>query len=115
MQARDIFVASDLTVFDSLSAGKRDAWNLFLNYAPHDFSKNEWRRVIRDVWGQSSSNVTVAFAVYTACTRDITRAEKLLGGNATASEGTGTGVVTAKRLSWSGLLTQDDVNRAMGA
>jgi len=115
MPARDLFIASNLTIFDSLSPGKRDSWNLFLLYAPHDLSKNAWRKVIADVWGASTADTTASFAIFTACTRDITRAEKLLGGNATASEGSGTGVVTAKRLSWSGLLTQDDVNRAMGA
>lgn len=112
LTALDLDEASDISAFDALSAGKRDAWALFLQYAPRDFSRNKNRKVVRDVWGNSTSNTTVAFSIYSAATRPVTRAEQLLGGTGTASEGSGTGTVTAKKLSWQGEVTSNEVEAA---
>lgn len=113
MPAQDLDEASDITAFDGLSAGKRDAWMLFLAYAPRDFTRNKVRKVVTDIWGASNAANTVAFAIYSAATRNITRAEKLFGGSATATEGSGAGVVTAKRLSREGEITPAQVEAAL--
>lgn len=112
---RTIDSAPSYAAFDSIVAGKRDAWSLFLDGAPRDFTTNKARKVVTDVWGASSSNSTEAFAIYSAVTRNITRAEKLLGGTNTATEGSGTGTVTAKRLNWEGSISSEDVIRALSA
>lgn len=113
VSALDLDEASNYAVFDAVVAGKRDAWALFLQYAPRDFTRNKVRKVVEDVWGNSNSASTTAFAIYTAATRAATRAEVILGGAATATEGTGAGAVTARRLSWTGRLSSQDVHDAL--
>lgn len=112
--AQELDEGSSITSFDALSAGKRDAWMLFLEYAPRDFTKNKVRAVITDVWGASTATNTVAYGIYnTVATRDISRGEKLLGGLTTQSEGSGAGTVTAKKLAWEGRITSDDIYNAL--
>lgn len=110
---RTIDGAPSYAAFDSVVAGKRDAWRMFVDGAPRDFTVNKARKLVTDVWGASNASNTESFAILTACTRSITRAEKLLGGTNTATEGSGTGTVTAKRLSWEGSITSDDVIAAL--
>lgn len=98
--------APSYSTFDSIVAGKRDSWGFFLNY-PRDFSKAKVRNWIVDVWGSATAGSN-AEAILTAGTRNITRAENVLGGTNTGS----TGTVTARRLTWEGPLSNDDVVQA---
>jgi len=91
-------------------AGKRDAWAMFLRYAPRDMSKGRNRKVVTDVWGTATA-ASVAESVLNAATRKITRGENYLGGSTTV----GTGTVTARNLSWEGSITNDDVVQAINA
>jgi len=76
MSARDLFEAMDVTKFDSVLAGKRESWRLFLDFAPHDFGKPAIRKVIEDVWG-----TTDGVAILQACTRKDPNGELMLGGS----------------------------------
>lgn len=98
---------ADYSTFDSVAAGKRDAWTLFLQYAPRDMSKNKNRKTVTDVWGNATAGST-AEAILNASTRKATRAEALFGGNVAS-----TGTVSAKKLTWEGRITNDDVVRAL--
>lgn len=105
---RTLDEAATYTNFDALAAGKRDLWRIFLDGAPRDMGKAKNRNVITDVWGSATSS-SIAEAVLHAATRNISRAEKLLGGTTTAT----TGTVTAKRLTWEGPLLAGDVVDAL--
>lgn len=94
MSAADLFQAMDVTKFDNLTAGKRDAWRLMLDFAPLDCARNTNRKAILDVWGATDS-----VTVLNACVRKATRAENILGGNSAT-----TNTVTALKLNWVGVL-----------
>ena len=94
MPNRSLFEATDVAKFDNLTAGKRDAWKLMLEFAPIDFARNKMRKAVTDTWGQADS-----VAVLQACTRKATNAENYLGGNS-ATENT----VAALKLNWSGVV-----------
>lgn len=103
MSGRDLFEATDVTKFDGLTAGKRDAWRLLLNFAPCDMTRQKNRKAAVDVWGN-----TDAVAVLQACTRKATVAESVLGGNSAT-----TNTVTALKLNWEGSLSVDEVSYAL--
>lgn len=100
MQARDLFEAGNITKFDGLTAGKRDAWQLMLDFAPIDFARNKMRAAVKDIWGNTDS-----VAVLQSCTRKATNAENYLGGNS-ATENT----VTALKLKWTGTLSHSEIS-----
>ena len=103
MGARELFEATDVTKFDGLTAGKRDAWRLLLEFAPIDFTRQKMRKAVQDAWGNTDS-----VAVLQACTRKATQGEVYLGG----SDAT-TNTVTAKKLNYSGSISLDDVSNAL--
>ena len=103
MSGRDLFEATDVTKFDGLAAGKRDAWRLLLTFAPVDMTRQKNRKAAQDVWGNADS-----VAALQACTRKATVAENALGG---ASATTNT--VSALKLNWEGALSTDDVSYAL--
>jgi hypothetical protein len=103
MGARELFEATDVTKFDGLTAGKRDAWRLLLEFAPIDFTRQKMRKAVPDVWG-----TTDAVAVLQDCRRKATRGEAYLGGNDAT-----TNTVTAKKLNYSGSISLDDVSNAL--
>lgn len=103
MSGRDLFEATDVTKFDGLTAGKRDAWRLLLSFAPVDMTRQKNRRAAQDVWGNSDS-----VAVLQACIRKATVAEAALGGNSAT-----TNTVSALKLNWEGTLSTDDVSYAL--
>ena len=103
MSGRDLFEATDVTKFDGLAAGKRDAWRLLLNFAPVDMTRQKNRKAAQDVWGNSDS-----VAVLQACIRKATVAEAALGGNSAT-----TNTVSALKLNWEGTLSTDDVSYAL--
>lgn len=101
--AKSLDEGADYSTFDSIAAGKRDAWGLFLQYAPRDMSKNKNRKVVTDVWGNATA-ASIAESILQASTLLATRAEAYLGG-ASAS----TGTVTAIKRAWVGTVTLDEV------
>jgi hypothetical protein len=103
MDANALFDAGDLTKFDNLSASKREAWRLMLDFAPYDFGKPSPRKAIQDIWGDIES-----VAVLQACTRKATNAEVILGGSSETRN-----TVTALDLEYDGLLYVDDVSIAL--
>jgi len=103
MGLRDLFEATDVTKFDAVNPGKRDAWRLLLEFAPINFSRQKMRKAVPDVWG-----TTEAVAVLQACTRKATRGEVYLGG----ADAT-TNTVTAKKLNYIGNISLDDVSNAL--
>jgi hypothetical protein len=105
MPSADLFDAMDVTKFDGLSAGKRDAWRLMLDFAPIDFTKIKTRKGVQDVWGDTDS-----VAVLQACRRKATVAEVTLGGETKT-----TNTVSALKLNWEGTLSYTDVGIALNA
>ncbi len=101
--AKTLDEGADYSTFDSVAAGKRDAWALFLQYAPRDMSKNKNRKVVTDVWGNATA-ASVAGSILLASLVYATHAEAYLGGNSGS-----TGTVTAIRRNWVGMVTLDEV------
>lgn len=97
---------ANYAIFDALSAGKRDAWSLFLAGAPRDMTKARNRNAVTDIWGLAS---TVGRNILTDSLRPISRAEKLLGGTATETTDTIVGLV----LTWEGPLQASDIVDAL--
>jgi hypothetical protein len=96
----------DYTLFDTMSAGKRDSWRLFME-TTRDFRRIKTRKWLTDLWGAATAN-SAAEGILLAGTRKLTRGEVLLaGGSAT------TGTVTALRIQQSGDITNDDVVAAL--
>jgi hypothetical protein len=100
---RTLFEAMDVTKFDGLTAGKRDAWRLLLDNVPIDFTRNKNRKAVTDIWGNTDNSPVLASLV-----RKATNAEKALGGTG-ATEGT----VTAWKLNWAGTVTRMEVSAAL--
>lgn len=99
----DLFAATDVTKFDSLTAGKRDAWRLMLDFAPVSFTVGKMRKAVTDVWGAADAAAILADFV-----RPATKAEAILGGtNRTES------TVSALVLNAEGALTPSDIARAL--
>ncbi len=103
MVKRDLFEATDITKFDSLTAGKRDAWKLLLDNTPIDMTRQKNRKAVEDTWGNVDS-----VTVLQACTRKATRGENYFG-SASAT----TNTVTAVKLNLPGNLTLNDVSYAL--
>lgn len=105
MTVSDLFQAMDVTKFDNLTAGKRDAWRLLLDFAPLDCARNANRKAILDIWGTTDS-----VAVLNSCVRKATNAEKYIGGTSAT-----TNTVTALKLNWFGELDYMTVAQALNA
>lgn len=100
---RDLFEATDVTKFDGLAAGKREAQSRMERFAPLDFARQKMRKALQDIWGNADS-----VAVLQALRRKATRGELYLGG----VEAT-TNTVTALRLNFEGSVSAEDVGRAL--
>ena len=105
MSGRDLFEATDVTKFDGLTTGKRDAWRLLLNFAPVDMTRQKNRKAAQDVWGNTDS-----VAVLQSCTRKATVGEAALGGTSAT-----TNTVAALKLTWEGVLSYGDISSALNA
>ncbi len=103
MTARSLFEASDITKFDAVVPGKREAWRMLLDFAPIDFNTAQNRKAIADVWGNADG-----VAVLQACRRAAKVAENALGGN-TAT----TNTVSALKLNFAGTVSLDDTSNAL--
>jgi len=106
--ANELDEGADYSAFDSVAAGKRDAWAMFLQYAPRDMSKGRNRKVVTDIWGNATA-ASIGESVLLAAARKITRGEGYLGGSTTAA----TNAVTARNLTWEGQISNDDVIQAI--
>ena len=73
-------------------------------------SKAKNRTLVTDVWGVATAG-SVAESILLGSTRNISRMEKLIGGAATGT----TGTVTAKRLSWEGVIDHDEIELIRGS
>lgn len=80
--------AATYTTYDTLTAGKRDSWVVFLR-SPRDFGKNRNRNWVVDVWGPAIA-ASVAEAVLLAGTSNASNVQVLLGGTVKV-----TGIITA--------------------
>lgn len=98
----DLFEATPITNFDSLSAGKRAAWELLLNNAPINFSRNKMRSAVDDIWTASSAQ---AIAILTDMTENATRAEAAIGGNSATNS-----TVSAIKRNFVGPVTVSDAS-----
>jgi len=103
---QDSDAAPDYSLYDSLLAGKRDSWRLFLAY-PRDFTKNKIRKWVTDVWGNATAGSN-AELVLQAATKSITFFELMFGGTDAT-----TGTVTAKKLNILGPVAMQDVSSAL--
>lgn len=70
--------AANYTSYDSLAAGKRDSWAVFLRNS-RDFSKAKIRNWVVDVWGSAVAS-SVSEAILLAGTVSATWAQNALGG-----------------------------------
>ena len=103
MTAIDMFEVTDVTKFDGLVAGKREAWRLMLDFAPINFGRQKFRKAVTDAWGTTDSK-----AILTACTRPATNGEKYLGGT-TATENT----ISALKLRFHGNIPISEIPDAL--
>ena len=100
---RTLFEASNITQFDGLSAGKRDAWTLLLDNAPLDFGRNALRTAVVDIWGASNS-----VAVLQALREKARRCEAIIGGTVRT-----TNTVSALDRSYFGTFSPDVIAEAL--
>lgn len=96
--------APSYTAYDSLAAGKRDSWVMFLRN-PRDFGKPKVRNWVVDIWGNATTGSN-SEAILQAATVNATNAQIVLGG---ASETVGT--VTAFDSSFEGDVDVTDITR----
>lgn len=102
--AKEVFEAMNLTNFDSLTAGKRDAMRAMLDFSPLDFSRNKIRKAISDIWSVAADRD----AILNAATENASRFEMVFGGTS-ATEGT----VTAIKRTVLGPVGLNDVSNAL--
>lgn len=103
VSGNDLFEAGDVTKFDGLTAGKRDAWRMMLDFAPIDMSRGKNRKAVQDVWGNTDS-----VPLLQDMRRKATRGEVYLGGSSAT-----TNTVTALKLNYVGSLSIDDIATAL--
>jgi hypothetical protein len=101
--------ASDYSSFDSIVAGKRDAWALFLQYAPRDMSKSKNRKVVTDVWGSAIAS-SIAENILLASTEKASLGELVFGSTSAT-----TGTVTAIKRNWVGDFSNNDIVIALAS
>lgn len=88
VQPQEADEAATYTGYDSIVAGKRDSWAIFLLF-PRNFSKNKIRSWIVDVWGAATAS-SIAEGILQAGTGFATNAQAAVGGTSKT-----TGTVTA--------------------
>lgn len=99
---RTLFEAMTVAKFDTLTAGKRDAWVLMLDNAPVDFSRNKNRNAVDDIWAADAAGVLANLV------RKATRAEQILGGTSATNS-----TVTAWKLNWTGTVSRTEVGEIL--
>lgn len=110
---RDLFEAINVTQFDGLTQGKRDAWWLMQDNVPIDFRRNKMRNAVVDVWSAALTAAQLT-ALLTALTEKATRAELYITPNVAGNQKTTSGVVALDR-SFVGTLTHTEVSEALAS
>lgn len=105
---QDIDEACDWTLFDAISAGKRDSWGFFL-FRNRNFAKNKVRKWLTDVWGNATAN-SVSEAVLLAAVEAATVAQGAIGGVSRT-----TGTVTALDRGFTGMVTEQECQKILAA
>jgi hypothetical protein len=100
-----MFEATDVTKFDGLTAGKRDAWRLLMDNEPIDFGRNANRKAVQDIWGNTDSVV-----VLQAMREKATRAQAIIGGTLKT-----TNTVSAIDRAYTGSLSGYEISLALSA
>lgn len=95
--------AATYTVYDSLLAGKRDSWALFLKY-PRNFTRSKVRAWVTDVWGAAIA-ASSSESILQAATEFATNAQNAMGGTSKT-----TGTVTATDRTFYDQVTDADVS-----
>lgn len=103
VQPQEADEAATYTVYDSLLAGKRDSWALFLRY-PRNFTRGKVRAWVTDVWGAAIA-ASSSESILQAGTEFATNAQNAMGG---VSKTTGT--VIAIDRTYSDQVTDADVS-----
>lgn len=103
VQPQESDEAANYSSYDTLSAGKRDSWSIFLGFA-RNFGRNKVRAWVTDVWGNATAT-SVAESILQAGTEAATRAQVALGGTTKS-----TGTVSALDRGFTGQVDQDDAN-----
>lgn len=101
--SRTIFEAMNITKFDTLTAGKRDAYRLMIENAPLNFGRNNIRNAVVDIWGASDS-----VAVLQAVLEKARHAEVYLGGSTKT-----TNTVAGLDRNYYGAVALNDVSEAL--
>ena len=102
-----IDAAANYNGYDALVQGKRDAWSVFLLYAPRDMGKNKNRNLVTDVWGDATAS-SKAESILLACLESASLAESTIGGNTRT-----TGTVSGLSRNFVGRVTQDEAQRIL--
>jgi len=103
MTSIDLFEETDLTIFDALSAGKRDSWRLMLDFSPVDFTRTRFRKAVVDIWGSTNS-----IPILRECRRKATVAELVFG-----STDATTNTVLGVKLNWEGMLDYQIISKVL--
>lgn len=99
----DLFELMNLTTFDARTAGQRQAWEIMLNNAPINMSRNKMRAAVNDIWLVADRD-----AILTGCTEPASRFEVVFGGVSTS-----TGNITAIKRNVLGPATISDISAAI--
>lgn len=99
VQKQELFNAMNLATFDSVVAGKRDAWKIMLDMAPLDFTKASNRKGVVDIFVTAD-----ATKILTACTENALQVELVFGGESKTS-----GSVTALNRNYIGATEAGEV------
>jgi len=103
VEKQDLFDAMNLATFDSVAAGKRDAWKIMLDMAPLDFTKASNRKGVVDIFATAD-----ATNMLTACTENALQVELVFGGNSKTS-----GSVTAIKRNYIGATEAAEVSHVL--
>jgi hypothetical protein len=104
--AQDADEAATYTSYDSLVAGKRDSWAIFLR-GSRDFGKAKVRSWVVDVWGAATA-ASISESILQAGTENATNAQAAIGGPSAA-----TGTVTAVKRNYDQQVTASEAARLL--
>lgn len=110
VQPQESDEAATYTAFDTLLAGKREAWGIFLMF-PRNYSRAKIRAWVIDVWGAAAAN-SVSAGILNAAQENATNAQVIIGGNAVGATGS---VAAALNRNYPFDISQDEVNRLIAA
>ena len=96
--------AATYTLFDSIIAGKRDSWGIFLKFN-RDYTKAKIRTWIVDVWGAAIA-ASVSESILLSGTVAATNAQNVLGGVLRT-----TGTVAAINRTYDGIITTAELSQ----